>query len=81
MGLRMFVDSNHHAGEKLTRCSRTGMLILLNMAMIDWVSKKQPTVKTSVFGAEFISMNFGIKKARALQYKLRMMDIPIDGPS
>ena len=78
--LRMFVDSDH-AGEKLTRRSRTGMLIFLNMAMIDWVSKKQPTVETSVFGAEFVSMKFGIEKARALRYKLRMMGVPIDGPS
>ncbi len=61
----MFVDSDH-AGEKLTQRSRTRMLIVLNMAMIDWVSKKQPTVETSVFGAEFVSMKFGIEKARAL---------------
>ena len=61
----MFVDSDH-AGEKLTQRSRTGMLIVLNMAMMDWVSKKQPTVETSVFGAKFVSMKFGIEKARAL---------------
>lgn len=75
----MFVDSDH-TGEKLMHRSWTGMLIFPNMAMIDWVSKKQPTVKISVFGAEFVSMKFGIEKARGLRYKLQMMGIPIDGP-
>jgi hypothetical protein len=27
--------------------------IFCNMALIDWVSKKQATIETSVFGAEF----------------------------
>ena len=63
--LRKLVNSDH-AGEKLTRRLWTGMLIFLNMAMIDWISKKQPTVKTSVFSAKFVSMKCRIKKARAL---------------
>ena len=29
---------------------------LHNMALIDWVSKKQATIETSVFGAEFVIM-------------------------
>eukprot|EP00804_Cyclotella_cryptica_P024391 CCRYP_018575-RA/>CCRYP_018575-RA protein AED:0.15 eAED:0.15 QI:0/0/0/1/0/0/4/0/667 len=50
--LCMFVDSNH-AGDKVSRRSRTGCVIFLNYGMIDWLSKKQSTVETSVFGAEF----------------------------
>ena len=57
------------------------MLIYCNMALIDWVSKKQPTVESSVFGAEFVAMKFGIEKLRGLRYKLRMMGVPISGPS
>ena len=57
------------------------MLIYCNMALIDWVSKKQPTVESSVFGAEFVAMKFGMEKLRALRYKLRMMGVPISGPS
>ena len=53
--IRMFVDSDH-AGEKRTRQSWTGFLIYVNMALINWVSKKQPTIETSVFGAEFVAM-------------------------
>ena len=29
------------------------------MALIDWVPKKQPTIETSVFGAEFVAMKHG----------------------
>ena len=37
--LRMFVDSDH-AGDKLTRRSRTGFMIFMNTALIDALSKK-----------------------------------------
>jgi hypothetical protein len=51
--LRMFVDSNH-ASDKVSRCSRTSIVTFLNYGMIDWLSKKQSTVETSVFGAGFV---------------------------
>jgi hypothetical protein len=56
-------------------------LIFYNMALIDWVSKKQATIETSVFGAEFVAMKHGIDKLRGLHYKLCMMGIPLTGPS
>jgi hypothetical protein len=58
--LRLFVDSDH-AGEHFTRRSRTGFVIYLNMAPIVWFSKRQPTVESSVCGAEFVAMNNGIE--------------------
>ena len=51
------------------------------MALIDWVSKKQATNETSVFGAEFVATKHGIEKLRGLRYKLCMMGIPLTGPS
>ena len=45
------------------------------MALIDWVSKKQPTIKTSVFGAKFVAMKHGTEKLWGLRYKCRMMGI------
>jgi hypothetical protein len=62
---RLFVDSDH-AGEHFTRRSRTGFVIYLNMAPIVWFSKRQPTVESSVFGAEFVIMNNGIETYRGL---------------
>jgi hypothetical protein len=78
--LRMFVDSDH-AGDKLTRRSRTGFIIYLNSSPIVWYSKKQATIETSVFGAEFVAMKQGMEALRGLRYKLRMMGVEISGPS
>ena len=78
--LRLFVDSSH-ADDKATRRSRTGYFIFLNMAPIAWLSKKQATVETGVFGAEFVAMKVGMEHLRSLRYKLRMMGVPLSGPS
>ena len=51
------------------------------MAPIVWFSKKQATIKTSVFGAEFVAMKQGMECLRGLRYKLRMMGVAISGPS
>ncbi len=78
--IRMYVDSDH-AGDKTIRRSRTGFVIFLQSAMIDWLSKRQSTVESSVFGAEFCAMKHGIENLRGIRYKLRMMGVPINGPS
>jgi hypothetical protein len=78
--LCLFVDSDH-AGEKLTRPPRTGFVIYLNMAPIVWFSKRQPTVESSVFGADFVAMKNGIETWRGLRYKLRMMGVALSGPT
>jgi hypothetical protein len=78
--LRMFVDSDH-ASDHLTRRSRTGFLIYLNMAPIMWHSKKQATFETSVFGAEFVAMKQAMEALQGLRYKLRMMGVSVSGPS
>jgi hypothetical protein len=50
------------------------------MAPIVWFSKRQPTVESSVFGAECVAMKNGIETKRGLRYKLRMMGVTIDRP-
>ena len=45
----MFVDSDH-AGDKVSHRSKSGFLIYVNIALVQWFSKKQSTVETSVFG-------------------------------
>jgi hypothetical protein len=49
--------------------------------MIVWLSKKQSTVETSVFGPKFCAMKHGIENLRGIRYKLRMMGVPVKGPS
>ena len=78
--MRAFVDSDH-AGDSVTRRSRTGFIIFLNNAPIYWTSKKQTSIETSTFGAEFIAMKVCCEYIRGLRYKLRMMGIPCDFPA
>ena len=61
----MMVDSDH-AGDKTTRRSWSGILIFVNNALVDWLSKRQPTIETAVFGAEFVAMKLGIERLRGL---------------
>ncbi len=67
--IQMMVDSDHTGG-KQTRRSCTGFLIYCNMALIIWLSKRQPTIETTVFGAEFVAMKHGFETLRGLRYKL-----------
>ena len=53
----------------------------MNTAIVQWFSKKQSTVETSIFSTEFVAMKQGIDALRDLRYKLRMVGIPISGPS
>ena len=78
--LTLFVDASH-ADDRLHRRSRSSYILFLNMAPIAWLSKKQATVETSVFGAEFVAMKLGVEHSRSVRYKLRMMGVPIAGPT
>ena len=78
--LRMWVDSDH-AGDKVTRRLCTGHFIFLNTALINWLSKKQATIEGSVFGSDFIAMKTGFGALRGIRYILRMMGVPLTGPT
>ena len=54
----MSVDSNY-AGDKASCRSRSGVYICVNIAFVQH-SKKQYTVETPVFVAEFVTMKQGI---------------------
>ena len=77
--MRLYVDSDH-AGDSITRRSRTGYFVYLQSALISWYSKKQTSVETSSFGSEFMAMKVATEYVRGLRYKLRMMGISINGP-
>ena len=78
--MRAFVDADH-AGDTVTRRSRTGFLVYLNMAPIFWMSKKQASIEMSSFGSEFTVMKQCTEYIRRLRYKLRMMGIPCEAPA
>ncbi|KAL7501868.1 hypothetical protein ACHAXN_000044, partial [Cyclotella atomus] len=62
-----------HTGDKKNRRSRTGFVIFINGGIIDWLLKKQSTIESSVFGAEFCALKHCIKNLHRIRYKLRMM--------
>ena len=75
-----FVDSDH-AGDQVTRRSRTGVLIFMGRAPIVFYSKKQGSIETSSFGSELSAMKTAVELIEGLRYKLRMMGVPLDGPT
>ena len=79
--IRCFVDAADHAGDDVTRKSRTGFIVYLNNAPIYWYSKRQGSVESSTYQAEFTAMKEATEYIRALRYRLRMMGIPVEGPA
>ena len=77
--IRAYVDADH-AGNLVTRRSRTGFIIFLNNAPIYWSSKKQTGIETSSFGSEFMAMKSCCEYLRGLRFKLRSFGIPVELP-
>jgi hypothetical protein len=38
-------------------------------------------VETSTFGSEFVALKIAVELIEGLRYKLRMMGVPVDGPT
>ena len=76
-----FTLMTDHAGDLVTRRSRTGFLIFLNSAPIFWYSKRQTSCETSSFGSEFVAMKQCCEYIQGLRYKLHMMGIPVELPT
>ena len=47
------------------------------MSLVDWLSKKQPTIETSVFGAEFVALKHVMEALRGIRCKLRIMGVSL----
>ena len=75
-----FVDSDH-AGDQVNRRSRTGVLVFMGRAPIIFYSKKQGSIESSSFGSELSAMKTAVELVEGLRYKLRMMGVPLDGPT
>ena len=65
----------------LTGRSMSGIITLLNQTPIQWFAKKQATVETATYGSEFLVARQATEQILDLRYTLRMMGIPLDGPS
>ena len=78
--ISMFTDAAFN-GDLVTRRSQFCILIFLKCAPITWYSKRQNTVEASTFSLESIALGVGCEMNDGLRYKLRMMSVPIKGPT
>ena len=76
----IFVDSNH-GHDKITGKSVTGIIVFVGRTPIHWESKRQSSVQTSTFGAEFISMKKAVEEAITTRYYLRSMGVKVSKPT
>jgi hypothetical protein len=78
--ITVFADASF-AANMVTRKSVTGILIFVNGSPILWLAKRQATLETSTFGAEFVALRVAVEMVEALRYKLRMFGVPLEGPA
>jgi len=78
--LTMFADANLYH-DRLTGRSVTGLILMVNKTPIDWFSKKQISIESATYGSEFVAARIGTDKIVEMRYELRMLGVPIEGPS
>jgi hypothetical protein len=78
--INFFSDASF-ATDLSNRHSQSGIIIFLNSTPIRWFSKRQNTIETSAYGAEFVALKIAGELVEALRYKLRMMGVALDGPA
>jgi hypothetical protein len=80
MELHIFVDADH-AHDKVTGRSITGLISFLGSTPLTWMSKRQTTVQTSTFGAEFTALKKAVEEAVTIRYHLRAMGVKVTRPT
>ncbi|MGH2412903.1 MAG: reverse transcriptase domain-containing protein, partial [Microcystaceae cyanobacterium] len=75
--ITVFVDADH-ASNLADRRSITGIIIFVDNALYKYVSKRQGTIESSTFGAEFAAMRVAVEESIAVQNTLRSLGIPTE---
>ena len=70
-----------HASDLQTRRSVSGILFFMNNTPVKWFSKRQATVESSTYGSEIVAARHAVEMAIEMRYKLRMLGVPLDGPT
>jgi hypothetical protein len=76
LDVNIFCDADH-AHDKVTGRSVTGILGLIGSTPTIWSSKRQASVQTSTFGAEFTALKKATEDAVTLRYHLRSMGVKV----
>jgi hypothetical protein len=80
MRITTYQDANLYH-DMVTGRAMSGVLHLVNQTPVFWFCKKQKTVETATYGSEFLVARQACEQIIDLRYTLRMMGIPIDGPT
>ena len=80
METAIMVDSDH-AHDQKTRRSLTGLLAFVGSTPVIWMSKRQGSIASSTYAAEFSALRTATEEAMSLRYMLRCLgcNIPSDG--
>ena len=76
----ILVDADH-AHDKKTRRSLTGLLAFVGSTPVTWYSKRQGSIASSTYAAEFSALRTATEEAVSLRYMLRCLgcQLPADG--
>lgn len=80
LDINIFVDADH-CHDKTTGRSITGYLGLIGSTPSVWGAKRQSSVQSSTFGAEFTALKKAVEEAVSLRYHLRSMGIMVSRPT
>ena len=73
---KTFVDANL-MHDLVTGRAVTGILHFINQTPIDWYSKRQATVETATFGAEFVACRIAVDQIIDLRNTLRYLGVEV----
>ena len=76
LDINIFCDSDH-GHDKVTGRSITGIISFVGSTPVDWQSKRQSSVQTSTFGAEFVALKKAVEEAVSIRYHLRSMGVRV----
>jgi hypothetical protein len=76
--MTVYVDADH-AHDLVTRRSIAGILVMLNITPIRWISKRQKTVETSTYGSGLVASKIATELILEIRYMLRSLGVALDG--
>lgn len=75
-----YVDANL-CHDMTTGRAVTGVLHFLNKTLIDYFSKRKPTLDTDTYGSEFLSERTSTEQVMEIRTSLRYLGVPLIGPT
>ena len=78
--INIFIDSSH-GDNKVDRKSTTGFVAFVGDMLYKVKSKRQKTVATSTFSAEFMALRYAVEEAISLKYLLQSLGVKVKGPA